>query len=93
MAHIDHINEFHLAAEQLISIATKEDLADALRLMSLNLAHYAMKYGQLPLGEAEAMAASDEPTQEQLQLVVNGFEVLVGMLGSVVQGMEPKLPN
>lgn len=58
--------------------------------MALNLAHYASKYGELPLDEAQAMADNEKPTQKQLQLVVDSLELMVGMLGSVVQGLELK---
>lgn len=90
MAHVEHINEFLQAADQLVRIATKEELAEALRLVSMNLAHYKSRYGELPLDETLAIADADEPNEAQLQLSVDGMEVMIGILGSVVQGLEPQ---
>jgi hypothetical protein len=90
MAHVEHINEFLQAADQLVRIATKDELAEALRLVSMNLAHYQSKYGDLPLDETLVIAYTDEPNAAQLQLTVDGMEVMIGILGSVVQGFEPQ---
>lgn len=31
MAHIEHINEFHQAADRLVKMASKDELADIVR--------------------------------------------------------------
>jgi hypothetical protein len=90
MAHVEHLKEYLQVADQLVSIATKEDLAEALRLVAMNVAHFQSKYGELPLDETLAVAYTDEPNQTQLQLTADGMEVMIGVLGSVVQGFEPQ---
>lgn len=90
MAHVEHLNEYLRLADQLVGIASKEDLAEALRLVAMNVAHYQSKYGELPLGETLEIAYTDEPNQAQLQLTADGMEVMIGVLGSIVQGFEPQ---
>lgn len=90
MAHIEHINEFLQAADQLVRIATKDELAEALRMVSMNLAHYQSRYGELPLDETLSIAYTEEPNEAQLQLTADGMEVMIGILGNVMQGLEPQ---
>ncbi len=75
----------------LIAQATKEQIAECARLLALNLAHYQSKYGDLPLEETLAMIDADEPNEEQVVMLANGMENLVGVLGTVCSGLgEPK---
>ena len=53
----------------------------------MNIAHYQSKYGELPLSETLAMLGAGEPNAEQLELLVNSMEILVGVLGNVVTGV------
>ena len=77
-------------ADQLTSVASKEDLAECARLLAINIAHFESKYGQLPLDETLAMAYSDKPNQAQLDLMARGLETLVGVLGGIIQGFDEK---
>jgi hypothetical protein len=55
--------------------------------MALNVAHYQMKYGELPLEETLAMINTDKPNEEQVALLTSGMEMFVGVLGNVVSGV------
>ncbi len=74
-------------SDRLVRIADKEQVAECARLLALNVAHYQMKYGELPLDETLAMIAMDKPNQEQLQLMSDGMEIFSGVLGNVVTGI------
>ena len=76
--------------DQLINIATKDDLAECVRLLAINIAHYESVHGALPLGETLEMAYSEEPNQAQIDLMTRGMDTMVGVLGGIVQGFEPK---
>jgi hypothetical protein len=80
-------------ADQLTQIASKEELAECARLLALNLAHYELRYGSLPLDETLAMTYADEPNEAQVEMLNKGMENLVGVLGGVIQGFEPKTPH
>ena len=90
MIDMSQFEQYLKLADQLISVATKEDLAECARLLAINIAHYQSKYGQLPLDETLAMAYADEPNQAQLDLMTRGLETLVGVLGGIVQGFDEK---
>ena len=53
----------------------------------MNVAHYQSKYGELPLEEKLAMINMDKPNEEQIQLMTDGMEILVGVLSNVVVGI------
>lgn len=77
--------------DRLVQIADKDDLAECARLLAMNVAHYEMKYGEMPLQDRLAMTyAEDELNEQQDELVTKGMETLVGVLGSVIQGLDEK---
>ena len=90
MADTTRFERYLKLADQLAAHATKEDLAQCARLLAFNVAHYEAKYGQLPLDETLAMAYTDLPNDEQLILMSAGLEIMVGMLGGIVQGLDKK---
>jgi len=87
MADLSTFAQYYKLADQLIEKVSKEDLAECARLMALNVAHYQSKYGELPLDETLAMINLDKPNEDQLQLMTNGMEIFVGMLGNVIAGI------
>lgn len=77
-------------SDQLINLATKDDLAECARLLAINIAHYESVHGALPLDETLEMAYAEDPNQGQIDLMSRGMETMVGVLGGIVQGLEPK---
>jgi hypothetical protein len=88
MSELSKFAQYNKLANQLIEKSSKEDIAETARLLALNVAHYQSKYGELPLEEQLAMIGMTKPNEQQLQLMANGMEVLVGVLGSVVLGID-----
>lgn len=70
-------------ADQLLTVSSKEDIAECARLLAINVAHYQSVYGDLTLDETLTAAYSDKPTQAQLDLLASGLETLVGVLGGL----------
>lgn len=87
MNNLDKFKEYYKLADILIEEATKEQLAECARLLALNLAHYQDKYGELPLDETLAMLDVDQPNESQAQLLANGMEQLVGLLGNICSAL------
>lgn len=87
MTDLSLFAQYNKLADILIAQASKDQIAECARLLSLNLAHYKMKYGDLPLEETLAMVDADEPNDDQAELLANGMEHLVGVLGTVVSGI------
>ena len=90
MADTKRLEHYLKLADQLAAHATKADLAECARLLAFNVAHYEAKYGQLPLDETLAMADTNVPNEEQLNLMSAGLEIMVGMLGGIVQDLDKK---
>jgi hypothetical protein len=90
MTDLTIFKQYLQLADQLALVASKEELSECARLLAMGLAHYEITYGQLPLDEALDAAYSDEPNDQQIELVTKGMETMVGVLGGIVQGFEPK---
>lgn len=88
MSDLSMFAQYYKLADQLIEKCSKEDIAECARLLAMNVAHYKSKYGELPLDETLAMINMDKPNEEQLQMLTDGMEIFVGVLGSVVSGID-----
>jgi hypothetical protein len=93
MADLISFNKYLQLVDQLAAVASKEELAECARLLALNSAHYELTYGALPIDEALDAAYSEEPNDQQIELVTKGMELMAGVLGGIVQGFELKLNN
>jgi hypothetical protein len=87
MSDLSTFAQYNKLADQLIEKVSKENLAECARLLALNVAHYESKYGELPLDETLAMIGMTDPNEAQLQLMTDGMEILVGVMGNVVVGI------
>lgn len=87
MSDLATFEQYYKLADQLIEKVSKDDIAECARLLAFNVAHYQSKYGELPLDETLAMIGMHKPNAEQLQLLTEGMEVLIGVLGNVVVGI------
>ena len=87
MSDLSSFEQYNKLADLLIEKVSKEDVAECARLLAMNVAHYQMKYGELPLDERLAMIGMNKPNEEQIQLMAEGMEILVGVLGNVVVGL------
>jgi len=93
MTDLTKFRQYKEIADQLIEIADKEQLAECARLLALNVAHYEMQYGALPLDETLATTSSGKPNDQQAELVAKGMEVMVGVLGNIMQGLEDRVSH
>lgn len=87
MADLSTFKQYYKLADHLIEKVGKDDLAECARLLALNVAHYQSKYGELPLDEMLAMLGTTKPNDEQIKMLTDGMEILVGVLGNVVSGI------
>jgi len=73
--------------EKMIAEASKEDLAEALRILAMQSAHYARKYGELQLPDLTELLNTVTLDESRIGLLKDGAMALVGVLGSVISGM------
>jgi hypothetical protein len=87
MSDFATFKQYYNLADQLFEKSSKDDIAETARLLAMNLAHYQSKYGALPLEETLAMISMEKPNGEQIKLLTDAMELLVGVLGNVVTGL------
>ena len=88
MTDLSKFQQYYNLAEQLLERSSKEEIAECARILAMNIAHYQSKYGELPLDEKQAMLSADKPNDDQLVILSDGMEILVGVLGTVISGLE-----
>jgi hypothetical protein len=84
MDDLDDFRTFYELADRLIADASKDDVAEAARLLALNVAHYQLKYGALPINDFADMLRAQTIDPETAKLLSAGMQNLVGVLGQVL---------
>jgi len=82
---MDTFHEFRAywqLSEDLIADATKEELAEVARILSMQAAHYVRKFGELPIPDMTYLL-SNTADEESVALLRDGTIALVGILGTV----------
>lgn len=74
-------------SEEMIAKASKDDLAEVARILAMQSAHYARKYGELQMPDMSQLLSATTVTEENIALLRDGTEALVGVLG-IVTGLE-----
>ena len=87
MADLSTFEQYYKLADMLIEKASKEQLAECATLLALNLAHHKARHGEIPLDETLALVDLSEPNEAQAELLTDGMETLVGVLGNVCSGL------
>lgn len=82
MSDQESLRQWYRAAEELIAASSHAELAETARILALNCAHYASRYGELPIEEHMDYLNATELSDEQASLIAVGMEILVGVLGS-----------
>jgi hypothetical protein len=70
-------------SEELIAGATKEDPAETARILALQAAHYARKFGELPIPDLAQLLLATSVDEECVGLLRDGTGALVGVLAMV----------
>jgi hypothetical protein len=70
-------------SEDMIADATKEDLAEAARILAMQAAHFARKYGEMQLPDLQHLLMATRADDENIGLLRDGTEALVGVLAIV----------
>ncbi len=60
-----------------------DDLAEAARILSMQAAHYARKYGEMPIPDLAHLLTSTTVDDDSVGLLRDGTEALVGVLAMV----------
>lgn len=89
MVDLTRFNQYLTLADQLLSVSSKEEIAECARLLAINVAHYQSVHGDLTLDATLNAAYADQPNQAQIDLMASGMETLVGVLGGLTSEINP----
>lgn len=70
-------------SEEMIAHASKEDLAETARILAMQAAHFARKYGELQLPDLHHLLSATSVEANNVGLLRDGTEALVGVLAMV----------
>ena len=79
----DKIYEFAVLlsrSDTLLNEATKDEIADAARVLAFHLGHYRTRYGDIPATESLHLLTIDKITPEMAVTLVSGLEALIDVL-------------
>lgn len=73
-------------SEDLIENASKDDLAETVRILAMQSAHYARKFGELEIPDLDHLLTGISMDDDSVGLLRDGAEALIGVLGGVMGG-------
>jgi len=75
--------EYLKVTDKMIGEASKDALAEAARMLAIQVGHYQRKFGNLPFEEAMELLESQSLDEEQAGWVADGLELLAVAIASV----------
>lgn len=86
-AEFEEFKAYWQLSEEMIADATKEDLAEVARILAMQAAHFARKYGELQLPDLAHLLSATTIDDGNVSLLRDGTEALVGVLAMVTGGL------
>jgi hypothetical protein len=87
MADLATFEQYYQLTDTLIEQSTKEQLAESVRLLALNIAHHEIRHGEIARDETLSLIGAVEPSPDQSKLLVRGMENLIGVLRTITSGL------
>ena len=84
MTSPDDFTAYARLADELIEKATKDQLADAVRLLALNIGYYHERYGDVPQEGLLKMVRAETLDEDGKRLLLHGMQNLVSALAEVM---------
>jgi hypothetical protein len=79
----DEFRAYWQLSEEMIAGASKEDIAEVARILAMQAAHYARKFGELPIPDLAHLLSATTVDDDSVGLLRDGTEALVGVLAMV----------
>ena len=76
----ERFKQYYRLIDRMIKEVEKEVLAEAARILAMNVAHYRSKYGELPLEESIALLHAETINDSQAKLLADGMENLAALI-------------
>ncbi|MCX7627325.1 MAG: hypothetical protein N2Z69_02785 [Methylophilaceae bacterium] len=72
-------------SEQLLQLASRDDLIQCLHVLATSVSFYEAKFGPLPHDALVALLKDESPGVEQVELLTHTLKTMVDALGQVIQ--------
>jgi hypothetical protein len=80
LTDLERFKQYYRLIEKMIDEVEKETLAEAARILAINVVHYSSKYGELPLEETLALLHAETINDSQAKLLADGMEHLAAVI-------------
>ncbi len=85
MERDDEFRQYILVADALLEQASHDHLAEALKILALNLGYLVQRHGEVPQDVLLQLTTAKTFTAETRELVITGLRHLIGLLGHVME--------
>jgi hypothetical protein len=72
-------------SDQLLQVATRDDLIQCLHALATNLSFYETKFGSLPHEEMVRLLEAQSPDKVQAKLLTNTLKTMTDALSQIIQ--------
>jgi hypothetical protein len=93
LSNWDTYRQYNALADQLLAAATPEQLAESLRILAMNVAHYKSRFGDAPTDDLSGALLSGKVDDGTVAILASSMENLVGVLGTVMGLDQPNQLN
>jgi hypothetical protein len=89
LTNFGRLAEFTKLTDKMINEASKDALADAARMLAIQVGHYQRKFGNLPLEDSMALLETKNLSEDQAGSLADGLENLAVAIASVKDDEKP----
>lgn len=86
-AILDEFRRYLALSEDMVAMSSKEALVRTARILAMQAAHYASKYGEEPLIDLRTLLADGSPGPARAIFLRDGAKTFVGVPGVVAGGL------
>jgi hypothetical protein len=83
----DEFQRYLALSEDMVAMSSKEALVKTARILAMQAAHYANKYGEEPLIDLGNLLSADSCSEGSATFLRDGAKTFVGVLGVVAGGL------
>ena len=74
------LSQFLRLTDKMVDDVSKSQIAEAARILALQIGHYQRKFGSLPLDETMNLLTAESLTEEEAGWVADGLELLAAVI-------------
>ena len=87
------LSQFMKLADKMVDDASKTQIAEAARILALQVGHYQRKFGALPIDETMELLHVPALSKEQAGWVADGLEILAAVIAIAPEDDQKELTH